>query len=235
MQGDNAIIAALLAVLILAVVFWGAQKSPRHHERFGGPTYPLDVHQQYPGGPYNPYTVINKEIGLLRGAKHDAYGQPPIWRQPHGLDRYHRSGASLRPERIAEAERESWFAADGEPCARAPTPDAPETLNEGMAVAGVTDTSPIHPGGAPGMDYNGYIADLISDPRTRDNHEQWVKEMGPWSGGPMIVDTMDEAMEATTDFIGLRRPQPVAQYNPLQLTERDTWTFIGNHSFRFNG
>ena len=59
--------------------------------------------------------------------------------------------------------------------------------------------------------------------------------MKPWSGAAMIVDNMDEAMEAGTDFIGLRRPQAIVQHNPLQLTERDTYTYASNPKFNFKG
>ena len=51
----------------------------------------------------------------------------------------------------------------------------------------------------------------------------------------MIVDDMDEALEASAHFTGLRRPQSVVQHNPLQLTERDSSTFASNPKFNFRG
>jgi hypothetical protein len=234
MKPNDAIMVALLVVLVVVVIHYGQSNRSGFAALPPGGAYATTGHQAYDPGSYNPYTVLNKQIGLLRGAKHDAYGQPPLWEQPHGLDRYHRSGASIKPEMIAAAERDAWF-----------TPDTPEEGgasegfdpgDTGMMATSATTADPSRSSDPkPSMDYGGYIADLIVDPRTRDNHAKWVEEMGPWSGGPMIVDNMDEAMEATTHFVGLRRPQPVAQYNPLQLTERDTMTFISNNKFNFRG
>lgn len=85
------------------------------------------------------------------------------------------------------------------------------------------------------VDYASQLTDLITDDRIRSNHEKWVNEMKPWSGSPMSVDNMDEAMEATTDFIGLRRPQAVTQCDPFFITERHTDTFAGNAKFNFKG
>lgn len=181
-----------------------------------------DPHHDYEGGDYNPYTVLNKQLSSIRGMKHDAYNQPPLWRQPRGLDRYHRSGANIKPEQIAAAERAAWFGQGSRP------EFDPETTHSTSAATEHTDS------GA-GMNYGDYIADLVVDPRTRENHAKWVQEMKPWGGGPLIVDTADEIQETTQHFVGLRRVQAVAQYNPLQLTERDTYTFASNPKFNFRG
>ncbi len=243
MQRNDAILVGLLVVLAVMAIYWKWKQDGGQAAGFrsgfvtdagacttGGVTRPVDVHVQYPGGHHNPYTVLNKQIGLLRGARHDAYGQPPLWEQPHGLDRYHRSGASIKPEMIAAAERDAWFTAD--------SPEAGDVTegfdpnNTGMAAPTAVSALP-----APnaGSDYGGYIADLIIDPRTRENHSQWVSEMGPWSGGPLIVDNMDEALEADIHFVGLRRPQAVAVYNPTQQTELGPMNLISNPRFDFRG
>jgi hypothetical protein len=75
----------------------------------------------------------------------------------------------------------------------------------------------------------------VLDPRAVENHAKWAESMIPWAGVSTSPDTLDEVLEATTNFIGLRRPQPIAQYNALQVTERDTMTFLGNHKFNFQG
>ena len=46
--------------------------------------------------------------------------------------------------------------------------------------------------------------------------------MKPWSGVAMKVDNLD--MADYVDLAGLRRPPPVVQYNPLQLTTKSTAT-----------
>ena len=84
-------------------------------------------------------------------------------------------------------------------------------------------------------DYTGYLTDLVTDPRTRETHKQWVEEMKPWSGTAITVDNMDEAMEASTSFLGLRRPQAAPQYNPYFVTELDPSTFKNNPKFIFQG
>lgn len=88
----------------------------------------------------------------------------------------------------------------------------------------------------PDIDYNTQVTDLVADDRMREGQEKWYKEMKPWSAVAMTVDNLDEAMEASTNFIGLRRPQAVLQSNDdsdWQRTERDTSTFINNPKFIF--
>jgi hypothetical protein len=58
--------------------------------------------------------------------------------------------------------------------------------------------------------------------------------MHPWAGGASrTIDSLDEAIEASTPFRGLRRPQAVAQYNPVFITESNPNTLIGNRKFNF--
>jgi hypothetical protein len=226
-MSNDALLVALLVVLIIVVAFQG--NGPLMMKGRGGKCDGFTagaVHQQYTPGPHNPYTVLNKQLDAVRGQRNDGYNQAPLWQQPHGLDRYHRSGAHLRPEQIAEAEREQWFSDTGM--------GHSEGFNPEHAQDTQTDTMRYH-STQPGIDYSGYITDLVVDPRTRDNHRRWVEEMKPWSGTAMMVDNMDEAMEAGTHFTGLRRPQAVVQHNPLQLTERDTGTFSSNSKFNFKG
>jgi hypothetical protein len=159
--------------------------------------------------------------------RNDATKQTPEWqRQPHGRDNYHHAGAYMTPEQISEAEREQWYSASDA--------DNSGTFNTELTQDAQTDTMQYH-SSEPAIDYNSQIVDLVVDPRTRENHNRWVEEMKPWSGTAMTVDDMDEAMEATVDFIGLQRPLGCAQYNPFQVTERDPYTFSANRVVNFRG
>ena len=175
---------------------------------------------------YKPYVAMNHHIDSIRGLKHDGYNQTPVWKQPHGLDRYHRSGAHLKPEDIAEAERESWY--------RATSADNSGTFNTELMQDAHSDTMQYHTAN-PEIDYSEHITNLVVDRRTKDNHKKWVEEMKPWSGTAMTVDNMDEALEASVHFQGLRRPQAVAQFNQLQVTENDAYTYASNPKFNFKG
>ena len=181
-------------------------------------------HQQYPAGMHNPYTVLNKHLDGIRGHRHDAYNQRPVHQHPRGLDRYHRSGADLKPEDIAEAERAQWYTALGA--------DHTETFNPEMMHDIQADSMQYHTT-SPALDYDTYVTDLVIDPRTRDNHRKWVEEMKPWSGTAMKVDDLD--MENYVEFTGLRRPQAVVQHNPHQLTEIDSDDLAKNAKFNFKG
>lgn len=229
MHSENALLFALLVVLVIIVASQGGVWG-RRCDKFaaGEPAAPAQDNPlpKYRQGKFNPYTVLNTELDEERGSAPAGFNQPPFWRQPHGLDRYHRSGASVRPEQIAEAERDQWFSAVGA--------DRTGAFNTELGHDSQSDSMQYHTA-QPNLDYNSLITDLVLDPRARENHRRWVEEMQPWSGTAMMVDDMDEAMEASTDFIGLRRPQAIVQYNPLQLTERDASTFVHNAKFNFKG
>jgi hypothetical protein len=158
-----------------------------------------------PGGG-NPYAAAHRRLDAQRGQ-----------------DRSRRAGGELRPEHFAEAEREQWYAAT----------EADHT--------GAFDAEQAHSDAVqyhttqPAIDYSSFITSQVVDPRTQSNHARWASEMKPWSGTAMVVDDMDEALEASTHFTGLRRPQAIVQNNPLQLTEQDSRTFSGNSKFNFKG
>jgi hypothetical protein len=229
MKSRDAVLLALLVVLaiVLAYHFGGGKKLLGGAEGFaaGGPGCAA-VHQQYTAGdpPYNPYMSLNKQLDAIRGYRNDGYNQPPMYSFPYGLDAYHRSGAYLRPEDLAEAEREAWFSALDA--------DQSGQFNTELAHEGFTDTMQYHTA-APALDYGSYVTDLVVDPRTRDNHQRWVEEMKPWSGVAMKVDNLE--MDNYVDFIGLRRPQAVVQYNPLFITEIGPEDLAVNPPFRFTG
>jgi hypothetical protein len=226
MKTNDAIAVALLVLLVLLVAYHGGGWAKRWGggwaKKWGGGW----AKKGGGGFTHNPYATLDRQLDAIRGQRHDGYNQPPQWRQPRGLDRHHRAGARLQPEDIAEAERELWHAA-----AEA---DRTAEFNAELSQDAQTDTMQYHTA-QPNINYSGYITDLVVDPRTRDNHRRWAEEMKPWSGTAMMVDDLNEAMEASTDFVGLRRPQAITQFNPLQLTERDTHTFSSNARFNFKG
>lgn len=166
---------------------------------------------------------LDRRRGKPPGGFRQKAGQPPPIR---GLSAYNRAGAYLTPELLNNAERAQWFSATAR--------DNSGTFNTELGGDKASDTLQYHQS-EPGLDYNSYVTDMVLDPRTRLNHQHWAREMAPYSGTAMMVDDMDEALEATTSFTGLRRPQAVAQDNPWQLTERDANTFIGNTKFNFRG
>jgi hypothetical protein len=232
MHSENALLVALLIVLVIIIASQGGVWRRSCFEPFkgagadAGAPAATDPFPKYRGGRYNPYTVLNNQLSEIRGSGPPGFDQPPFWRQPHGLDRYHRTGASIRPEELAQAEREAWY--------DAVSADRTGAFNTELAHDPQSDVLQYHTA-QPALDYDSFITDLVLDPRARENQRRWVEEMQPWSGTAMMVDDMEEAMEASTDFIGLRRPQAIVQYNPLQLTERDANTFVHNPKFNFRG
>ncbi len=83
------------------------------------------------------------------------------------------------------------------------------------------------------IDYSSYITDQVVDSKIRDSHKKWTSEIQPWSGtATKTPDNLDEALEASVHFHGLRRPKPIKQYNPHQLTELDESSLTGNQRER---
>jgi hypothetical protein len=132
------------------------------------------------------------------------------------------------PEAVAEHEQAEWLAAaeaDG-------TGDFDVSLGHDLQL----DSFQYHQT-MPALDYNTMITDELLGPREKENHEKWVSEMKPWSTTAKTVDNMDEALEASTPFVGLRRPQAVRTNTgkSLQVTELDANTFAKNSKFNFLG
>lgn len=84
-------------------------------------------------------------------------------------------------------------------------------------------------------EYGDYITSLVADEKTKRNQAKWAEEVRPFSRNVQMIDNLDEAMEASTHFVGLRRPQSVAQHDPMLVTERDSSTFANNRKFNFKG
>ncbi len=129
----------------------------------------------------------------------------------------------LDPEGTAERDRADWLAAgEADGIAGYDT----EALDSASDALRYHQT-------APAINYGKYVSDVALDARTEANHRAWVAEMKPWSGSLRGIDTLDEALEASTNFVGLRRPQSVAQRDPFFITEKDSSTYAKNPKFNF--
>ena len=246
MVTKQAILVACVAAALVFALYWRSTKSGKGCKGCKGC-------KQLQGSTYmpvpEPWSALHRQMDLVRGYKSDGYRQPSGVDSPsslaayrrsgakvkigslegfaggrEGFDAYHRAGSALNPEAMNEAERSAWSAVTDAETAKG--------FNAETVHDSTSDAMQYH-STEPPIDYDSYITDMVVDPRTRENHYKWATEMLPFSGTAMTVDNLDEAMEATIDFRGLRRPQMVAQYNPLQVTERDTSTLAGNRKFTF--
>ena len=190
----------------------------------------------------DPYAQINNFIDNARGmrasdlanhvpspwtvpgeiARYEKSKMP--WQEAALLDRMHQAGVTVTPEMASIADQSMWVSQTAESNADYDTEHAFDSHHDAV---GYHKQSP--------MDYNSHISDTVLDERAVQNHRKWADAMMPWSGVSTSPDTMDEAMEASVNFQGLRRPQPIAQHNQLQVTERDMFTFLGNSQFKFLG
>ena len=147
------------------------------------------------------------------------------WKKPCDLPRFHQSGVTIDPEQAAAADQELWVSnLDSSSVAPYNTEHAFDSSHD---ATGYHESAP--------LDYNTHITENVLDAHAVSNHHKWASSMMPWAGTSMSPDTLDEALEASTHFVGLRRPQAIAQHNSLQVTERDMYTFLGNAKFNFLG
>jgi len=245
MAASDILIGALI-VIVIYMLFQESIKNYMKHEKAPAapPVAPAPASSGYRSGAQppsksgftgqkpmrekaDPYTEVNNFIDAARGLRTSdlAYGGVPPWEIPGMLDRYHQSGAEIKPEDITAAEQNAWTSSL--------TSDSIAEYNTEHAFDSSQDATGYHQKSP--VAYDDLITESVLDPRSVENHKKWAESMMPWSGTSTSPDTLDEALEATTSFIGLRRPQPIAQYNALQVTERDTYTFLGNHKFNFQG
>jgi hypothetical protein len=224
MQLSDSVIALLIVLVLIVIYCVYNQKKNQQTSKI--PSRVFNVNRR-PNK--SPYTILNNQIDSLRGVRmKDGYNQTLSLKElGYGKfcnDGYHHVNVYSTPEQMAESEREQWYAASNKDCSGAFNTE----LTQDMA----NDTTQYHTT-SPAIDYDKYIVDLVADPRVKQNHEKWLEEMKPWTGATMKVDNLD--IEPYIDFIGLRRPQAVAQYNPMQITEADTWDLIQNPKFNFRG
>lgn len=222
MTSNESLAVALLVVLVVVLIAAAATKRGRREMI----RLMADVGLARTGPPPPPSrAALNRHLDSIRGRPPGGYGQPPHGAIPYGPANHHYNAGGLAPEHIAEAEREQWAAAH----------EAGSTghYNTELAHDPNADVMQYHTP-QPGIDYDGYITDLVADPRTKANHGQWVDSMRPWSGTAKTVDDMDEALEAGLHFHGLRRPQAIVQSNFPQQTEVGTHHLAKNNKFNFN-
>lgn len=226
-EKKSAIVAVLVvaAIVVIVAVMKKKKKEPAR-ARFtparvaGDAGYYKQLASAYKKA---PYAAIQNAIGEVRG-RPDA--KDLLLDGPGPLEDVQRSMALLTPEDLMAAERSAWAVASEREMA------APYNVEKMTDLAADTlqayETSPA-------IDYQTMVTDIVLDPRTRENHRQWVGEMQGWSGTTtMKVDTLEP--ELYLDWRGLRMPQAgVGQYNPLQLTEVDDTDLAKNRDFRFQG
>lgn len=183
------------------------------------------------GEPFaNPYAVLNNRLSAVRGEPNAArYLVPDGAMVAKAERRLKRSlaKASANPEQVHEAERGAWAAARA-----APGADNVETYGDAAAEISATYAD------SPALDYGKYMTSLVADPYTLKNHMAWAAEMAPFSRttfSPETPSDLDEMQEASLKFIGLRRPQAVAVYNPMMLTEIGPEQLASNKRFNFQG
>lgn len=222
----------------------GGVNAPTH----AGMTAPAAAASAAASAPRNmdgsPYAKINEFIDTARGmsASELAGHSLPPWQVPGEIERYYRSkmdwkkpsdqpqrfhmaGVTVDPEQAAAADQEMWVSnLDSSSVAPYNTEHAFDSSHD---ATGYHEAAP--------LDYNTHITENVLDAHAVSNHQKWVSSMMPWAGTSTSPDTLDEALEATTHFVGLRRPQAIAQHNSLQVTERDMYTFLGNSKFNFLG
>ncbi len=194
MATPNNYLYAALIVLVIVLVYVSTREGRATFE-------PTEGH---------PYAFVRRRLDAQRG--HDVQLD-----SPGAVGRFVKVD-TVTPERIAEAERESWFAA----------------LEKGQVASvdpeRMTEPTAYHDK-EPEIDYATRLTSIIADDRMVQNHRAWAKDMKPWSGVARKVGEIE--VENYLHFQGLRRPQAVAQHAPLQLTEIDQDDLVKNKKFRF--
>ena len=130
----------------------------------------------------------------------------------------------MTPEAAAERERSAWYDSVQQANVEGFNPERVHDMG--------TDTMQYH-ASVPAIDYDSYVTDQIIDKRMLENHRKWVSDLKPYTGTPTKIDDLDPGNYI--DFRGLRRPQAVAQYDPLFVTEIDTKSLANNKKFNFQG
>lgn len=133
-------------------------------------------------------------------------------RPPHPHDVATRNGSYISPERVAEAERNAWA-----PYSATATPhyDVRKGTYAGNDL--VQQMGHYQEG-----DWAQQLSDLALDPRTREQHNQWVDEVGPFSQTAFSVDNLDEAVAMAQPRQGItafRSLAPAQSSSSLFVTE----------------
>ena len=236
MHTNEAILTALLVVLVLAVAFraWGGRSCPagcgclRCRLGFGRGT--TDRFAPHTKAGHLARAEANRRIAARTGVRDDGY------HQPHTLDvtdmaEYHRRGHHITPEALEEAQRAAWY--------QSMPPGVTRDYDVTKGYYPGDDYMQYHtPGTA--MDYGEHLTNLALDGRTHANHRRWVEEVLPWSQTALKVDDMDEAVYVNTrgghGIATFRNDTPAQGPNTLFITEGDPHLHAAHsNTFRFNG
>lgn len=230
MSSNEAILIALLVVLVLVVVFQGsgwrrcpagcrcARCRPADKAHFESATSSV----------MSPYTPISMQDGAIRGARHDAYNQDHAYLSADLAKNYRSWAAS--PRDLEEAQRAAWF--------EAVSAGNNAYYNPELGADTGSDVSQHHTPG-PAINYQDTLVDLVADPRMRAQQANWYSEVAPKSQTSMKVDTIDEAAAISAQngwgIYAFRFPAP-SQHNPLFITDQDAESFgVQTTRFSFGG
>lgn len=222
METTEAIVIALIVVVIVVLAL-RARKSP------GGLMGEIesDLGLRSPwrsatGGGQSFYSQLaadhaaeNARIDSRIGVRNDGAGwgaNHPI----HPMDRpvQDRNGVYMAPERLAAAEQQAW--------APYSSTAAPAYDVKKGAYPGTDLTQQL--GNYQEGDWAAQLTELALDKRTKEQHRQWVDEVGPFSQGAFSVDNLDEAVAMAQPRQGIRAFQaltPAQSKCTLQVTELD--------------
>lgn len=172
----------------------------------------------------SPYTPLHMQDGAARGQRHDAYGQDRAFDKAD-LAKNYRAWATT-PRDLEEAQRAAWF----------------ETVSNGNNAsynpeAGGDTAAELfqHHEPGPSINYQDTLVDLVSDPRMRAQQANWHSEVAPKSQTALQVDTIDEAAAMSSynghGIYAFRMDAP-SQHNPLFITDQDAESY-GAHATKF--
>lgn len=178
-----------------------------------------------PTVPLEPVSDRIKHVNWIEDNRGKYKGELSRGSEMEWNDRNQNSGIHVGAEAAATAEQELWTDATSD--------DSIQTFDTEQAFNSQQDAVRYHQ--KTPASYDEQLAKTVIGAREQHNHDQWYTSMTPWSGTATTVDTLDEAMEASINFVGLQRPQAVAQSNALLITEIDASHLIGNNVFRFTG
>lgn len=223
MEPNEALLAALLVVLILIAVFQGRGWC------LPGCSCPnCTGGEGFASSKETPYTPIQMQDGAIRGARHDAYNQEHAFRALGSADlsKNYRAWAAA-PRDLEEAQRAAWFES---------VSNGNNAYYNSEAGGDVASELMQHHTPGPSINYQDTLVDLVADPRMRAQQANWYSEVAPAGGGAMKVDTLDEAA-AVSNYRGsglysFRFAAP-SQHNPLFITDQDAESF-GVHTTKFS-
>lgn len=228
MEASEAIIIVLILVI---VVYLAAKAAQKGSSKSAGGRESMDAGSAWDGRRTTSLTQAladqrawqNQHIASRVGVRNDSAGYS-AWRQPNGsagraglqwrqnpIDRElaevrSRNGNYLPPSVLSRAESQAWGVG----------PTDGFDPQRGHSVGALTE--------AGDGDWSNELSSLVLDPRTKQNHMQWVREVAPFSQGAMTVDNLDEAVVMSMPRQGItsfRFAGPAQGPCTQQITEND--------------